>query len=100
MNPVKAIWTNGRIVPTEPVNWPEGSQLLVEQVNGLTQLGIDESDWQDNPEALADWTQWIKSIEPLDYTEEESASLERFQDQLRRFNIEAVRKQMGLEQDQ
>ena len=30
MNAVRAIWTNGRILPSEPVDWPEGSQLRVE----------------------------------------------------------------------
>jgi hypothetical protein len=27
MNAIKATWTNGQILPAEPVDWPEGSEL-------------------------------------------------------------------------
>ncbi len=33
MNAVSAIWTNGRILPSEPVDWPDGSELLVEPLS-------------------------------------------------------------------
>jgi predicted DNA-binding antitoxin AbrB/MazE fold protein len=29
MNAITAIWTNGQIVPSEPVDWPEGTRLVV-----------------------------------------------------------------------
>ena len=29
MNPIKATWINGKILPAEPVDWPEGSELIV-----------------------------------------------------------------------
>ena len=94
MHAIKAVWTNGQIVPTGPVDWPEGSQLIVEPI--AEKIGLDESEWSDSPEAMADWAKWIRTIEPLEYTDEEFADLERFRVELRRFNIEAVRKQMGL----
>src|SRR5437763_12605510 len=28
MNAIKATWENGRILPAEPVDWPEGSELV------------------------------------------------------------------------
>jgi hypothetical protein len=97
MNAIKATWTNGKIVPAEPVDWPEGSQLLVEPVGPSEKIGLDEADWRDSPEALSDWEAWIKAIEPLEYTEQERAELERYREDFRRYNLEAVRKQMGLE---
>jgi hypothetical protein len=32
MHAIKAVWINGRIVPSEPVDRPEASQLLVESL--------------------------------------------------------------------
>lgn len=96
MNAITAVWTNGQIVPSGPVDWPEGSRLLVEPLPASERIGLDESEWEDTPEALADWEAWIQTIEPLEYTEEELADLERFREEFRGFNIEAVRRQMGL----
>jgi hypothetical protein len=93
---IKATWTNGQIVPAEPVDWPEGSELLVEPWPASEKIGLDESGWEDSPEAIADWAAWLPSIKPLEYTEQELAELERFREEFRRFNVEAVRKQMGL----
>ena len=30
MHAIKAIWKDGQILPSEPVDWPEGSELIVE----------------------------------------------------------------------
>jgi hypothetical protein len=51
MNAIKAVWTNGQIVPSEPVDWPDGSQLLVEPLQSSEKVGLDESEWEDSPEA-------------------------------------------------
>lgn len=96
MHAIKAIWTNGKIVPAEPVDWPEGIELLVEPLAASERVGLDESEWVDDAAALADWEAWIRSIEPLEYTDEERAELARYREESRRYNLEAVRKQMGL----
>ena len=96
MNTIKATWTNGRIIPSEPVDWPEGSELLVEQVAPSVKCGLDETVWRDDADALADWKAWTKTIQPLVYTEEERESLTRYNEDFRRYNLEAVRKQMSL----
>lgn len=96
MHAIRAIWTNGKIVPAEPVDWPEGIELLVEPVAPSERIGLDESEWTDDPAALADWEAWIRTIEPLEYTDHERAELARYREESRRHNLEAVRKQMGL----
>src|SRR5438445_3530502 len=95
MNAVKAIWINGRILPAEPVDWPEGSELVVEPValNG-EKIGLDECEWRDDPEALADWEAWMQTIEPPVLTDEERAAFARYGEEFRRHNLEAVRRQM------
>ena len=99
MNAIKATWTHGQIVPAEPVDWPEGSELLVEPLAPSEKIGVDESEWRDDAEALADWETWIATIEPLEYTDEERVSLARYREEFRRYNLDAVRQQMGLEGD-
>ena len=80
MNAIKATWTNGQIVPAEPVNWPEGSELLVEPVITVEKVGLNEADWRDDAKALADWEAWIGTIEPLELTDEERESMARYRD--------------------
>lgn len=94
MNAIKATWTNGQIVPAEPVDWPEGSELLVEPVPSSEKIGMDESEWRDDPESIAAWIAEVEKIEPMIWAEGEREEYERYRKECREFNIEAVRKQM------
>lgn len=96
MSAIKAIWTNGQIVPAEAVDWPEGCELLVEPAPAAAKIGMDESAWRDDPQSIADWIAWVDTIEPMRWEEGEREAYERCREEHRRFNIEAVRKQMGL----
>lgn len=95
MHAIKAIWTNGHIVPVEPVDWPEGSELRVEPVpsNGA-RIGMTEEEWRDDPESISDWIAAVEKIEPLIWAEGEREEYERHREEARQFNLEAVRKQM------
>src|SRR5947207_182869 len=64
MHAIRATWTNGRIVPAEPVDWPEGSQLLVEPLPSADKIGMDESEWRDDPESIAAWIAAVEKIQP------------------------------------
>jgi hypothetical protein len=95
MNAIKATWKGGRIVPVEPVDWPEGCEVVVEPLPvTAVKIGLDESEWRDDPASLADWDAWIPTIEPLEFTPEEKATLTQFESQMRQYNIDAVRRQM------
>ncbi|HUY88846.1 MAG TPA: hypothetical protein VMV10_08945 [Pirellulales bacterium] len=94
MHPIKAVWTNGRIVPAEPVDWPEGSELLVEVVGRKDKIGLTEEEWRDDPESIAAWVADVEAIEPPIWAEGEREEYERWRVAHRRFNIEAVRQQM------
>ena len=94
MDAIKATWTNGQIVPAEPVDWPEGSQLLVEPVPAGEKIGMTEEEWRDDPESIAAWIAAVDKIEPMIWAEGEREEYERYRKQCREFNIEAVRKQM------
>jgi hypothetical protein len=96
MHAIKATWTNGKIVPAEPVDWPEGSELRVEPLVSSDKIGLDESEWRDDAQSIADWIGWVDTIEPLVLSDEERAEMDRYREEHRRFNIEAVRQQMQL----
>ena len=54
MNAIKATWKNGQILPREPVDWPEGSELVVEPMTATAEkIGLDEAEWRDDAESLA-----------------------------------------------
>ena len=96
MKTIKAIVKHRRIELTAPDDLPDGTEVLVD-VTPVSpgKIGLDESERRDDPEALADWDAWIKTIEPIELTPEEEAASARFEEEFRRFNIEAVRKQMA-----
>jgi hypothetical protein len=97
MSTVRATVQGGRIEVMAPGGLPDGTEVLVE-VTPLTRtpgkIGINESEWRDDPEALADWESWIKQIEPIDWSPGDGADHDQFDAEFRRYNIEAVRKQM------
>ncbi len=95
MNAVRAIWTNGRILPAEPVDWPEGSQLRVEPfLPSSEKLGLSEEEWRDDPDSIAAWIEAVEKIEPLFWAEGEERDYECWREKCREFNLEAVRQQM------
>ena len=96
MNAIRTTWENGQILPSEPVNWPEDIELLVEPLATAEKIGLDEAEWQDDAESIAAWVAWVDTIEPLVLSDEERAELDQYREEHRRFNIEAVRKQMKL----
>jgi hypothetical protein len=95
LNAIKATWINGQILPSEPVDWPEGSELLVEPIMPKEErIGLTEEEWRDDPEAIAAWEAGVRGIEPPEYSDEERAEMARFRAEYRRYNLEAVRRQM------
>ncbi len=94
MNAIRATWTNGQIVPSEPVDWPEGSELLVEPLPRHESLGMREEDWDDSPEGIAKWCEAVDKIEPFVWAEGEEEEYQRRREEVKKFNIEAVGKQM------
>ena len=95
MNAIKATVTQGRIDLEVPVDWPDGTEVLIEPTMAPREkIGMDESEWSDDPESLADWEAWIKTIEPLELTPDEAKRNADFAEQMRQYNVEAVRRQM------
>ena len=67
---------NGLIVLDEPADLPDGSRVIVQQVEHTETFGISESNWSDSPEAIADWINWYDSLEPVEMPMADEQSLE------------------------
>jgi hypothetical protein len=79
-----------RIELTVPDDSPNGTEVLLDLAPVPSdKIGLSEAEWRDDPEALADWAAWLSTIEPVDF-----AADDVFTEKFRRFNVEAVRKQM------
>jgi hypothetical protein len=92
---IKAIIRGGRLELKAPPDWPDGTEVLIEPTAASGDaIGIDESEWRDDPASLADWEAWIATIEPLEFTPEEAARATEFDERMREYNVEAVRRQM------
>jgi len=73
MNAIKATVMQGRLELNVPLDWLDGTEVLIEPTMApLEKIGIDESEWRDDPESLADWEAWIKTIEPFELTPDEA----------------------------
>ncbi len=74
MATIKATVRGGRLEVDEPINLPDGTELLIPLPNGVGEAG--EGDWDNSPEGIADWLKWYESLEPLIITAEEEADTE------------------------
>ena len=73
MKAIKARWKKGRIVPEEPVDWPEGCQLVVKPARKEKTLGIREEEWPTDPEGIAKLIARRRRMKPLIFTSKELA---------------------------
>jgi hypothetical protein len=69
---IKAVVRNGRIETDEPLDLPEGTELLI-PVPGSAD---DEDGWDNSPEGIAAWLKWYDTLEPLIFTDDERAAWE------------------------
>src|SRR5437899_7984732 len=93
MEAIRATWKNGQIVLDGPVEWPEGSRLLIEPDQSQDEpIGMREEDWSDSPEAIADWLKWYDSLEPQVITPEEEADLAEWRQKVKEYTIANMHK--------
>jgi hypothetical protein len=97
---------NGVVVFDTPNTFPDGTAVKVEAIeapsNGtkrstldrLGDIGLTEEEWRDDPESIAAWVAGVRSIERPEYSDEERAEMARYREEYRRYNLEAVRRQM------
>ena len=55
MDAIKVTVRQGRRELEAPPDWPDGTEVLIEPTAPSGKIGIDESEWRDDPDSLADW---------------------------------------------
>ncbi len=59
MKAIHAIWKNGQIVLTQPVDWPEGTALAVEPIEESLVTDPERDLLGDDPASIARWLAWF-----------------------------------------
>lgn len=95
MNSVKATWKNGQIVPDGPVDWPEGRRLVVLEQPPVEIDFMTEDDQGDDPSLVQRWVDELRAIPPLPMSQEQEAEMLAWRQQVKEFNLQAVRQQMA-----
>lgn len=67
MSPIRAVVHDRLIEVPAPDELADGTEVLVQLVAVREQIGLDESEWRDDPAALADWAAWLDTIEPVEF---------------------------------
>ena len=95
MQAIKAVWTNGHIQPLEPVNWPEGSELVVEPRHTNDDVIVPGDNlWGDDSASFDAWAAAVAKIEPMVWAEGEREQFAEYQARVRQVTLDAVRTQM------
>jgi hypothetical protein len=94
MSAIKATWKNGQIVPDGPVNWREGSRLIIHVESPADIVFMTEEEQGDDPEAIQRWIDEVRALPPLPMTPEQEADLLAWRQRVKEFNLEAVRRRM------
>jgi len=75
MDAIKAMVRNGRIETENPINLPEGTELVVLPADHSS-LAEAEAVWDNSPEGIQSWLEWYDSLQPLVFTPEERQAWE------------------------
>jgi hypothetical protein len=71
MRAIHAIWKNGQIVPIQPVDWPDGTELTVEPLEEPRTAEPEGDLLGDDSASITRWLAWYDTLEPLIFTPEE-----------------------------
>jgi len=78
-----------KVVVTVPDAIPDGTRVELRFVPIDDQIGMDESEWRTDATAIEDWSEWLDSMEPVEFAEPDD-----FDRKFAEFNVQVVREQM------
>jgi hypothetical protein len=94
MDAIYGTFQGGHVLLDEPVNWPEGSRVMIARATKCK--GLTEEEWPETKEGISALLANLDAIEPLEFSPEEEAEIAAAREEVRRVTIEAVKRQMGL----
>ena len=98
MTAIRGHWQEGRVVLDQPAAWPEGSRLVVCDLNevpanGEEIVGMTEEEQGDDPESIAKWLADFDAIPPLEMSPEDEAEMWAWQKQVGDYTKDKMREQ-------
>jgi predicted DNA-binding antitoxin AbrB/MazE fold protein len=99
---VTATYRDGQLVPDEPIHLPEGQKVFLavaadaQSVHSLD-CRPEEAHWIDDPVLNKQRAEAINALEPLEVTPEEEAEFEAFRQQVKKYTLDAMRQEKGLD---
>jgi hypothetical protein len=93
MSALKATWKGGQVVLEGRADWPEGSRLIVREEGPAGIEFMTEEEQGNDPEAIRQWLDELRAIPPVPVDQAKEVERLAWEEEMRRFNIEAVRKQ-------
>lgn len=91
---IAGTYHKGRVELDDEVDWPDGTRVSVSDSEPESRF-LKVEDWPDTPENRAELARRMAAMQPV-MSPEEQAEFENVLAESKRFNIEAMRKQMGL----
>jgi len=87
MKSIHAIWKDGRIVLTQPVDWPDGTALFVEPLEPRPPAEPEEDLTGDDPAAVSRWLAYFDTLPPLRMSEAEEAEWHAARRQMKDYTL-------------
>lgn len=89
MKSIQAIWKNGRIIPEEPLDWPEGTSLSIQAVEIPSEREcVPEADLMGNdPESIARWLAAYEALPTIPMTDAEEAEWKAARQSMKEYTI-------------
>ncbi len=91
MSHVHATLVDGVIVPDGPLDWPTGTRLVI---NAAPFTTMTEAEQGDDPESIARWLAMADAIPVVASSPFDDPAVVVWREAMRKFNVEAMRKQM------
>lgn len=91
MKSIHAIWKDGRIVPTQPVDWPDGTALSVEPLEQSSAAVPEEDLTGDDPTAISRWLTYFDALPPLRMAAAEEAEWQAARRQMKDYTVTRMR---------
>jgi hypothetical protein len=95
MKGIHAIWKDGRIVPSQPVDWPDGTALSVEPLECFSVAEAEGELLGDDPASIARWIAYFDALPHLRMSDAEEAEWQAARRDMRDYTIAKMRERSG-----
>jgi ABC-type phosphate/phosphonate transport system substrate-binding protein len=86
MNAIRGKYVDGTVVLDTPADWPNGTEVVVEPLNGEA-VGLREDEWPTTPEGIAALLARMDQLEAIEMTPGEEADVTAWRQKIKQYTI-------------